>query len=182
MMVLSQVKQAVFIVPQFIGALRFLVKSFPEFIENGGVLIETNFQYKSLNHNVNKNYSFRTTIQPDGDVISFLPPPDCFVKNANMQNLYEEKYQIHRKKIQNLLTDLGGVKTFSWVVSVQLSSLIPLMSFKKTSMIIESEMRWFVLFLVWIGIAYLFKKFVSKYYFKIVYFVITKIVSQVVIR
>jgi hypothetical protein len=80
-----------------------LAKPFHFFTE-GGISVETQFQFKPEGSDDNRPYMFRTTIQIDGDVTSVLPPPDLFVNDPNWSRLYEEEYRLHRNRLDRALS------------------------------------------------------------------------------
>lgn len=159
------VRQIIFFVPQFVKALHFLFKDFPDFIRRGGISIETHFQYKPVGHNYNNNFLFRTTIQADADIINLLPEPGLFPAEADWYKLYEEKYQIHREHVNKVFHKLDGIYTVNWVVSAVLSFIPFIFSGKRI-------MDIWLLIIFWAIMTYLFRRYVLRHFLKLVIFLI----------
>ncbi|MBM3237494.1 hypothetical protein FJZ31_14485 [Candidatus Poribacteria bacterium] len=100
-----------------VKASHFMFVSLPEFISQGSISIDTSFQYKPVSSNENRNFLFRTTIQPDADIINFLPNPDLFPDDNNWHKLYGEKYQEHKVKLQKFLVSIDSIKSIVWAIS-----------------------------------------------------------------
>lgn len=166
-MILKLIDQGIYFIPRFIKALKFMRVSFLEFITQGGISIETLFQYKCVDKNY--NYIFRTTIQLDADIINFLPDPDLFKNDANWNKLHKEKCQEHQTKVRKTLTGLDGIYTITWVISAFLS-IVSVILLKKTIPFYGNETIFLLIALI--ALTYIFRTFICNYFFKLIIFLI----------
>lgn len=176
-MILKLIDQGIYFIPRFIKALNFMLVSFPEFIIRGGISIETPFQYKYVDKNY--NYIFRTTIQLDADIINFLPDPDLFKNDANWNKLHKEKCQEHQTKVQKTLAELDGIYTITWVISATLS-IVSVTLLEKTIAFYENET--ILILITLITLTYIFRRFISNYFYKQIIFLIGFLIRKKIIE
>ena len=152
-------RQIIFFVPQLIKGLNFLFVNFSEFITKGGVSINTQFKYK------NQNFVFRTIVQPDGDIINFLPPLDKFINDTDW---YEQKYETHIAKVRKFLTEMNGLYAIPCTVAGILSFvLLKLSSLYFIDVIDATKVTIYAGWIaVWIILTIIFRKFLCKYLLK----------------
>ncbi len=66
------------------------------FVE-GFVEIATSFQYQG------KDYEFRTLVQPDADIILYVPELKALKEDKRYRSIYFRKHKEHQKKLRNTL-------------------------------------------------------------------------------
>lgn len=66
---------------------------------NGQVEVVTPFQYQ------NETYSFRTVIQPDADILMYIPDPEKFASNRRSLQLLQKQHKAHLQQV----TEFVGV-------------------------------------------------------------------------
>lgn len=141
--------------------MKFLAKSLPAFIGEGGISIETPMYHKPAER---IKYGFRTTIQPDGDVINLLPQPDLFQNDSIWTKLYEESYRMHHPKVQKFLADLQSIHTIPWAISMFLS-YSSVISVKKAFVADGTILIRYGEAMLWIVLIIPLQRYLSKYVF-----------------
>lgn len=115
--------ELILFIPRLVIALKCAAVSFRgllNFIAQGGIAVDTSFQHRFL-FNPNRSFSFRTTIQPDADVINLLPNPNLFSSDDGYKS-YERNYEIHRSNVERLLSNLSnGVNGIMILISGTIS-------------------------------------------------------------
>lgn len=162
--ILKIVNQLYYFVLHIPGVINFLIFTFPDFVKRGKISIETAIQDPS-----NKN-EFRTIIQLDADVISFIPDPDIFSNGK----LYDEKYQEHKKKVTDMLTKLDGINTFIAFIGAIISIVTLILNYY-----VGRERSWFyfiMIILIFILIHVLRRRW---FIFKLLFFVFPRSVNLV---
>ncbi len=157
------IDQSIYFFIHFPGVINFLIFTFPDFIKRGKIPIETKIQ-DSSNKKINE---FRTIIQLDADVISFIPDPDLF---KNDTELYKEKCQEHQKKVTEMLTKLDGINTFIGVIISILTLILYMFNVRNEILLISFiiiiltfVLRWFIFKLLF----FVFPRFVNLIYLKV---------------
>ncbi len=165
---LKRIKRVIIFIPQLIRALKFLAQYFSEFIVDGGLSIITGFQYQDANLNTNQAFQFRTVIQPDGDIVNFVPPPHAFMNDSNWDRLYKENRNMHHQKTEKLLADLDGLYTIPLVIDMILSLVLFILPIRAVFLEGAKLITHAGLLVVWVALIILFRRFVNKYLGEIV--------------
>ena len=72
-------------------------KLFKSLFVNGSYELITAFEYQG------KNWEFRTLVQPDADIIQYLPPFDLLKKDRSFQRIYLKKHRKHQAELSDAL-------------------------------------------------------------------------------
>jgi hypothetical protein len=162
-MIQKQGKQVVRFIPQFIRAMRFLCSNFSEFILDGGVSVKTPFQYRWAEGHGKEAFQFRTVIQPDGDMINFVPNPDGFKEDSYWTRLYEANQRMHRAKVKTILRDLDGLYTIPVLFDMVLGFAVLIMPIRAILLREDRMISTVGLFLGWLVLTILLKRFINRY-------------------
>jgi len=87
------------------------------------VSIETPFRYNSESSHENYNFLFQTIIQPDGNIVNFLPNLDSLPNDADRRELYKKGSKIHQAKVEKFFTRfLNRIRSIapiiSWIITI----------------------------------------------------------------
>lgn len=173
MLVMKYINQIVYYIPQFFKAVKFLFSNIPDFTGRGGKVFYTQLE-RPVSGIEGNNFSFRTVIQPDGDIINFIPPTTIFKDDKLFFELYQKRYQEHYDKLRMFCAELEGLSTITKAISMILSLTFIILLNKGFHLEVEQQMRIYLYVAFWTIFTFLFQKFVSKYLFKIIVNLIIK--------
>jgi hypothetical protein len=106
---------------RFFKALVFLFRHSHGFFVRGGLVVKTPIEVKRGRGATGGKLYFRTVVQPDGDIIDFVPPPDYLGKDMEWQRLYDNRYQKHRSNVRKTLGRMDGLHTIPVVIEAAVS-------------------------------------------------------------
>lgn len=167
-MVLRLTKQAVFFIPQLARALRFLFRNLSEFFVDGGISIDTESQPRDGEGSRKDILLFRTVIQPDGDILNLLRPPDWCKDDPNWHRLYEDTYRVHQAKLQDFLAGLDGLYTIPLVINMVLGFVLLVLPMRRLLLDEAKMITYAGLFVGWILLVSLFQKLLGRYFLKLI--------------
>ncbi len=98
-----------------------------EFVEQGGMSIETQYTYQAPDHSQH-DILYRTSIQLDGDVINFLPDPDLFADDPQWDTQLQEYAAQHFLAVRQFYQELDGIRKIGLRITQMVGSLVGTLS------------------------------------------------------
>ena len=171
-------KNIILFFPQFFGTILFLWEERKNLKKNGGKCIFTHFKYKPLSGGLNKNFTFKTILQFDGDIINKYPDPVEFENDDIWENCYSGNYLKHKKKIEDYISKFDGIYSIQWIISI-IATWSPALFLKDLFITrtaeVQSETQFLCLYyLSCIVINVIFKRFACRYLMYIMFHILKR--------
>lgn len=116
-------KKILFYIPRLINGTRFIFVYGHEFITKGGIYITTNLFPDSQNQNSEGQLCFETLIQPDGDVLDFIPAFDSSGNNIIGSQAFISSRKSHTDKLNKIMNEMNGVQYIADLIALLLSCI-----------------------------------------------------------
>ncbi len=94
-----------------------------EIVESGGVEVESVYTYQAPDHSEHP-IRFRTSIQPDGDIINFIPDPQLFATDPRWNGYLNHCFKLHFQEVGKFYKDLEAIQKIGVRVTQMVGSLI----------------------------------------------------------
>lgn len=151
--------------------LKFMRSDVWQLILDGGISIETLFEYQPTRKG--DAYRFRTTVQLDADIINFVPEPDLYPGNLDWQKAFQKGYQAHQETLKRFAAQLDGVRIFAWIIGAMISTLVIVSMWKRVPLEIRGYPLDWVYLIVWSGFVYAVRRYALTVVFRLIVWLVT---------
>ena len=152
--------------------LKFMGSDFRKLILDGGISIETPFEYQPTRKG--DAYRFRTTVQLDADIVNFVPEPDLYPGNLDWQKAFEGGYRTHQETLKRFASQLDGVRILAWIIGTMMSTLVIVSMRKRVPLEIGGYPLDWVYLILWSGCVYAVRRYALTVVFLLIVGLMTR--------